>query len=121
MLDKSNDNCIATKRCWEADHDPLTSLSARPAERKGIRHRRKLVGDAIRRQTAKNEETPVRNNDVPLLEQAIVHGHLGGNALGLDGVRWLSLHAARLRGNRHAGSDHGRHQGDGQQEFQSAH
>ena len=53
--------------------------------RQWIGHFGEVVGVAIRPTPAKDEETAVGDDDVALLKQAVVHGRVRGDALGLGG------------------------------------
>ena len=64
--------------------------------RQGIGNDHKIIGDSIRRNPAENEESAIGGDDIALLKKAVVHRHVGSNALGLGGARGLSLDAAML-------------------------
>src|SRR4051794_8575650 len=100
---------------------PRLRIAAGPDGRDRVGYGGKLVDIAVGRQAAKNEKTAVRHYDIPLLKQAIVHGYVGGDALGLGGIRGLAFDTTRLRCMSDAGSDYDRHQGDREQELHSAH
>lgn len=84
--------------------EPIRGLS--PSRRRKAGDRRELIGVAVRPSPKENKGSAIGNDDIALLEQAVVHCDLRGDPLGLKIGRRFTLDAAMIfSGGGACGSD----------------
>jgi hypothetical protein len=62
-----------------------------PSRRHRVGYGDEIVADTVGRQPTKNEESAVGGDDIARPKKAVVHHHVGDDALGLGGRRRLFL------------------------------